>query len=78
MVEIEDITDRLRAHAAIHKTHGTDGVEQPTDLSELLEEAATNIEFLRKQSRGHFETMSVVLRDGIEAILPETAPKKAN
>lgn len=40
--------------------------------------------FLRKQSRGHFEAMTVVLRDGIEAITPDPsdlkppAPKKAN
>ena len=54
------------------------GEPQPTELSALLEEAAANIRFLRKQSRGHFEAMSVVLRDGVEALMPETPPKKAN
>ena len=51
---------------------------------ERLAEADETIEFLRKQSRGHFEALSVVLRDGVEALIPDPAdlnppgPKKAN
>lgn len=69
----DDIVDRLREfqRKMVAQT------EEP-ELHALLGEAADNIEFLRKQSRGHFDAMSVVLRDGIEALLPETPPKKAN
>lgn len=62
----DDIVDRLREAAQNAPNH------------EILREAADNIEFLRKQSRGHFEAMTAVLRDGVEAVMPETSPKKAN
>ena len=47
-------------------------------LLEALSRRDGDIAALQKQSRGHFEAMTAVLRDGIEAVMPETPPKKAN
>ncbi len=68
MSEREDIVERLRSKST--DCHEVDAA--------LYLEAAKEIEFLRKQSRGHFETMTVVLRDGIEAIMPDAKPKRSN
>lgn len=43
----------------------------------MLNEAADTIDFLRKQSRGNFEAMTAVLRDGIAAITPPEFGGKA-
>lgn len=43
----------------------------------MLNEAADTIDFLRKQSRGHFEALTAVLRDGIEAVTPAEFGGKA-
>lgn len=70
----DDIVDRLRKfHAEIV---ASDGGESPQMA--MMREAADNIEFLRKQSRGHFEAMTAVLRDGMKPILPDAEPKKPN
>lgn len=66
-----DIVERLRA--AVTASGGID-----LCAPGLLIEAADCIEFLRRQSRGHFEAMTAVLRDGVKALDLETPSKKPN
>lgn len=83
--EQEDIIDRLENEATFLDKTSSDAPNSPhRALAALCREAAGNIKFLRKQSRGHFDALTVVLRDGIEALTPDLSdlnppgPKKAN
>lgn len=57
-------------HYALSGRHVERAAKHSATIRAMLAEAEGDIDALRKQSRGHFEAMTAVLRDGIKAVTP--------